>query len=99
MAPGGARLFDYDTIKAHLGVEDAFPPVERAFAQLAQGKVDVPIPMHIGIDETGHYGPGDVHIKGGYVSGTPTFTVTAASLFPSAKLERVSFYRTRSELN
>ena len=32
---------------------------------LADGKVDVPIPMHIGIHETPTAGPGDCHIKGG----------------------------------
>ena len=59
-----------------LGVEDAF-------AQLAQGKVDVPLPMHIGIAETDAAGPGDCHIKGGYIEGAPTWTV---------KLANVSFY-------
>ena len=42
------------------------------------------MPMHIGIDETSNAGPGDCHIKGGYVSGTTTFTV---------KLACVSFYK------
>ena len=41
------------------------------------------IAMHIGIDETTVAGPGDCHIKGGYISGTETFTV---------KLAMVSFY-------
>ena len=58
--------------------------VEEAFAALAKGKVDVPMPMHIGIDESAVAGPGDCHIKGGYVSATPTFTV---------KLACVSFYK------
>ena len=51
---------------------------------LSKGKVDVPIPMHIGIDETSTAGPGDCHIKGGYISGTTTWTV---------KLANVSFYK------
>ena len=42
------------------------------------------MPMHIGIEESAVAGPGDCHIKGGYVSGTPTFTV---------KLACVSFYK------
>ena len=46
--------------------------------ELAKGKVDVPFPMHIGIDETATAGPGDCHIKGGYVSGAPTWTVQLA---------------------
>lgn len=78
------RLFDYDTITKNLAVTDAIDSVEAAFGALAKGKVDVPMPMHIGIDETDAAGPGDCHIKGGYVSGTKTFTV---------KLACVSFYK------
>lgn len=80
----GPKMFDYDTIKANLFVKDALDSVEAAFGKLARGQVDVPIPMHIGIDETDLYGPGDCHIKGGYVSGTATWTV---------KLACVSFYK------
>ncbi|KAJ8609339.1 hypothetical protein CTAYLR_009287 [Chrysophaeum taylorii] len=80
----GTRLFDYETIVANLTVRDAIEAVEEAFGKLAKGQVDVPLPMHIGIDETDDYGPGDCHIKGGYVSGSPTWTV---------KLACVSFYK------
>jgi len=78
------RLFDYETVTSNLSVSDAIESVEEAFAALAKGKVDVPMPMHIGIEESSAAGPGDCHIKGGYVSGTPTFTV---------KLACVSFYK------
>ena len=78
------RLFDYDTVTSNLTVTDAIESVEEAFAALAKGKVDVPMPMHIGIEESLVAGPGDCHIKGGYVSATPTFTV---------KLACVSFYK------
>jgi len=78
------KLFDYETVTANLTVADAISSVEAAFSALAKGKVDVPMPMHITIDETADAGPGDCHIKGGYVSGTPTFTV---------KLATVSFYK------
>lgn len=78
------RLFDYETVTANLSVADAIDSVESAFGALAQGKVDVPMPMHIGITETGTAGPGDCHIKGGYIENTPTFTV---------KLACVSFYK------
>lgn len=80
----GPKLFDYETIVANLTVKDAIESVEAAFGKLARGHVDVPIPMHIGIDETELYGPGDCHIKGGYISGTSTWTV---------KLACVSFYK------
>mmetsp|Transcript_18118 Transcript_18118/g.24928 ORF Transcript_18118/g.24928 Transcript_18118/m.24928 type:complete len:357 (-) Transcript_18118:261-1331(-) len=78
------RLFDYETVTSNLTVSDAIDSVEEAFASLARGTVDVPMPMHIGIDETANAGPGDCHIKGGYIGGTPTFTV---------KLACVSFYK------
>ena len=78
------QLFDYDTIVANLSVADALESVEAAFCKLAEGKVDVPLPMHITIDETENAGPGDCHVKGGYVSGADTWTVKMAS---------VSFYK------
>ena len=78
------RFFDYPTITAHMHVRDAIPSVEAAFGALAQGKVDVPFPMHISIHETATAGPGDCHIKGGYIEGEPTFTVKVAT---------VSFYK------
>lgn len=78
------RLFDYETVTSNLTVADAVSSVEAAFGALAKGKVDVPMPMHIGIHETATAGPGDCHIKGGYVEGAATFTV---------KLACVSFYK------
>lgn len=78
------RLFDYDTVTKNLTVADAITSVEEAFAALAKGNVDVPMPMHIGIGESPVAGPGDCHIKGGYIDSTPTFTV---------KLACVSFYK------
>lgn len=78
------RLFDYETVTKNLTVGDAISSVEDAFAALAAGNVDVPMPMHIGINESAVAGPGDCHIKGGYVDASPTFTV---------KLACVSFYK------
>jgi len=78
------RLFTYEDVTSNLTVSDAITAVEEAFSALAKGKVDVPMPMHITIDETPSAGPGDCHVKGGYVSGTPTFTVKVAT---------VSFYK------
>lgn len=78
------RLFAYETITQNLQVSDAIESVESAFSALAKGKVDVPMPMHIGIEESDAAGPGDCHIKGGYVTGAKTFTV---------KLACVSFYK------
>jgi ornithine cyclodeaminase/alanine dehydrogenase-like protein (mu-crystallin family) len=84
-SPGAPRLFDYQTvvknIKPSKSINDT---VEAAFGMLAKGLVDVPIPMHIGIHETETAGPGDCHIKGGYVEGATTWTV---------KLANVSFYK------
>mmetsp|Transcript_13511 Transcript_13511/g.40256 ORF Transcript_13511/g.40256 Transcript_13511/m.40256 type:complete len:461 (+) Transcript_13511:150-1532(+) len=82
------KLFDYDTIVSSLTVADAIETVEDAFCKLAEGKVDVPMPMHITIDETADAGPGDCHIKGGYVSGAATWTVKLASVSFYKNLER-----------
>ena len=79
------KLYDYDTIKASVAPSKALTEaVEDAFSKLSDGKVDVPLPMHIGIAETSAAGPGDCHIKGGYIEGAPTWTV---------KLANVSFYK------
>jgi ornithine cyclodeaminase/alanine dehydrogenase-like protein (mu-crystallin family) len=78
------KLFDYDTIVKNLKVTDAIESVEQAFGALSKGQVDVPMPMHIGIEESSEAGPGDCHIKGGYIFGSKTFTV---------KLACVSFYK------
>jgi ornithine cyclodeaminase/alanine dehydrogenase-like protein (mu-crystallin family) len=79
------RLFDYAAVtsglKPNLAIVES---IENAFGKLAKNEVDVPLPMHIGIDESAVAGPGDCHIKGGYISGTTTWTV---------KLANVSFYK------
>lgn len=80
----GPRLFDYDTVRGALKESDAVEAIESAFGMLAKGLVDVPIPMHIDIHESDNAGPGDCHIKGGYIFGTTTWTV---------KLANVSFYK------
>ena len=61
------RLFDYATVTSNLSVADAIDSVEEAFSALAKGNVDVPMPMHIGIEETPSAGPGDCHIKGLFI--------------------------------
>lgn len=79
------RLFDYETITKNLKPSlQSINAIESAFGMLAKEQVDVPIPMHIGIHETANAGPGDCHIKGGYIEGTSTWTV---------KLANVSFYK------
>lgn len=79
------RLFPYQVITSNLKPSlEIIAAVEDAFGKLAKDEVDVPIPMHIGIHETPQAGPGDCHIKGGYINGTTTWTV---------KLANVSFYK------
>lgn len=79
------KVFDYSKIVKHLKPSPKIvSAIEYAFGQLSQGKVEVPMPMHIGIHEHGDVGPGDCHIKGGYVEGAKTWTV---------KLANVSFYK------
>lgn len=79
------RVFAYATIRKNLKASPALvKAIESAFGELSKGKVEVPMPMHIGIHEHGDVGPGDCHIKGGYVEGAKTWTV---------KLANVSFYK------
>jgi ornithine cyclodeaminase/alanine dehydrogenase-like protein (mu-crystallin family) len=79
------RLFDYETVASNIKpTTESIGAIESAFGMLAKDLVDVPIPMHIGIAETANAGPGDCHIKGGYIEGTATWTV---------KLANVSFYK------
>jgi ornithine cyclodeaminase/alanine dehydrogenase-like protein (mu-crystallin family) len=84
----GPRFFDYATITANVHVRDALPAVEACFASLAAGEVDVPFPMHIAVAETASAGPGDCHVKGGYISGAPTFTVKVATVSFYKNIER-----------
>ena len=79
------RVFDYEFIKANLKEADAIDKIEDAFKLLAEGKVDVPTPMHIGPLRNGQ---GDCHIKGGYVSDTTTFTVKMATVSFNKNRER-----------
>jgi len=83
------RLFDYDTIVQQIHVRDALPAVEACFASLASGQVDVPFPMHIAVAESAAAGPGDCHVKGGYIEGEPTFTVKVATVSFVKNLEKV----------
>lgn len=79
------KLFSYEQVTSNLKPSiEIIDAIEKAFGKLAKNKVDVPIPMHIGIDETNEAGPGDCHVKGGYISGSKTWTV---------KLASVSFYK------
>lgn len=79
------KVFDYATVTANLKPSlEIVNAIEEGFGKLAKGEVDVPLPMHIGIEETATAGPGDCHIKGGYIAGTTTWTV---------KLANVSFYK------
>ena len=91
------RLFDYDTIVSNIHVRDALPAVEACFAALADGKVDVPFPMHIAVAETAAAGPGDCHVKGGYIEGEPTFTVKVATVSFVKNLEKVTLAMQPSE--
>ena len=78
------QVFGYEQVVSSIQVGDCLEAVENVFKMLAEGKVEVPMPMHIGVEAVGSAGPGDCHIKGGYVLGNETFTV---------KMATVSFYK------
>ena len=46
--------------------------------------------MHIAVAETAAAGPGDCHVKGGYIEGEPTFTVKVATVSFVKNLEKVT---------
>ena len=79
------QVFDYEYIKANVKEADGIEAVEKAFALLADGKVDVPTPMHIGPLRNGQ---GDCHIKGGYIDDAATFTVKMATVSFNKNRER-----------
>ena len=52
--PAPPRLFDFKTITTHLKAsKELIVAVEDAFVKVGKNQVEVPLPMHIGIPETG----------------------------------------------
>jgi ornithine cyclodeaminase/alanine dehydrogenase-like protein (mu-crystallin family) len=80
-APPTPRIVPYDVvttlIQPSLAVNDA---IEHSFSELAKNNVICPFPMHINIAEEGWVGPGDAHVKAGYIKGADTFSVKVASV-------------------
>lgn len=58
-------------------MEDAIAAVEEGFKALNSDRAVVPFPVALNVPD----GNGDVHIKPGYIKGTPSYTVKIASGF------------------
>ena len=70
-------LLREEEIRRALSPEAAITAVEESFRALAQGRATLPAVIHLPVEEQS----GEVHVKGAYVSGSPTFTIKVASGF------------------
>jgi ornithine cyclodeaminase len=71
------RIVEERELRDRIGDEQALAAVERAFRALADGQVVQPGPMGFDFEEA----RGEVHVKGAYLKGSPTFAVKIASGF------------------
>ena len=70
-------VVEEERLREMVGEKDALEAVEVAFAALAEGRVVQPPPMGMEVTEA----LGEVHVKGAYLWGEPTFAVKVASGF------------------
>jgi ornithine cyclodeaminase/alanine dehydrogenase-like protein (mu-crystallin family) len=70
-------VVEEERLRGMLGEREALEAVEVAFAALAEGRVVQPPPMGMEVAEA----LGEVHVKGAYLRGEPTFAVKVASGF------------------
>ncbi|WOI61056.1 ornithine cyclodeaminase family protein [Streptomyces fradiae] len=71
------RVLDTTAIRRAITPELVLTAVRDALIAHAHGRTTVPPPLHLRFPEAG----GDCHVKAGWVSGTPDFTVKIASGF------------------
>ena len=71
------RVFDEATIRAAVDDEAALASAERAFAALARGTARVPPPLGLDLPDP----PGEVHVKGAALEGSPVFAFKVATGF------------------
>ncbi len=70
-------LLREEEIRRALSPEAAITAVEESFRALAEGRAVLPGVIHLPVQERS----GEVHVKGAYVSGSPSFTIKVASGF------------------
>ncbi len=70
-------LLREEEIRRALRPEAAITAVEESFRALAEGRAILPGVIHLPVEEHS----GEVHVKGAYVSGSPSFTIKVASGF------------------
>jgi ornithine cyclodeaminase len=71
------RLFEEEEIRRVVGDEDALRSAEVAFSALGRGDALVPPPLGVDLPEVS----GEVHVKGAWLRGSPTFAFKAATGF------------------
>jgi ornithine cyclodeaminase len=72
-----ALVLDESTIRRLITVAEAHAACREAFAKLGRGEVDQPSVMSFDFPQS----PGEVHVKGGHLHGSPFFSVKVASGF------------------
>ncbi len=70
-------IIDEADIRAAIREPEALASAEKAFRALAEGAVELPLPMGLEIPEV----EGEVHVKSAYLKGSPIFAVKVASGF------------------
>ncbi|MFQ5944803.1 MAG: cyclodeaminase [Anaerolineae bacterium] len=73
----GVLFFTESELRRSVDLAESIPVIEGAFTQLAQGRVSLPPPMHLPVEES----EGEVHIKTAHIAGAARYAVKIASGF------------------
>lgn len=71
------KIIEEGLLREMVGADEGLSAVETAFRALAEGRVVQPPPLGLDLDEV----RGEVHVKGAYLQGEPTFAIKYASGF------------------
>src|SRR5262249_47543534 len=71
------RIVPIEEIRRVIGPREAFHSAQIAFCAVAEGRVQLPLPMALSLPER----QGEVHIKAAHIAGAPVFVVKIVSGF------------------
>lgn len=71
------RVLGREDVQRLIGMPDAIAAMREAFVAADQGRVVMPQPLELRLDEA----DGELHVKGAYVRGSPVFAVKTATGF------------------
>ena len=71
------RILTETEIRSLIGPSEALREVREAFVRLARAEVSLPAPVSFEIPQN----HGEVHMKGAYICGTPSYAIKIASGF------------------